>query len=368
MNPIKSENEATTEPAKIPTGNTLIAQILSPATGLAVLGTAALIFSFYRAGQLANLVVSKDEIQQVKINATSFKNKAKIDINSQDIVNAVDNSDAAMFVIAGEYKQAVNEAMRDLTDNPPDNLPTILEAGDILSQFGEDKALAFGLLERAISMAPNNQYIALRYAQRFISNGQIEQAEPKLQQLAQKYPQWNDPKITLAKLHFLQDQISLATTEFIGLTNAADLTSRQAEQVSLMLAKLGRTADAFAIFQKAASGEPQKTFYANYCQDWLAKSPESYQTVLAMVKSNLANSSAGGNAAKQLNLEIKHAALLLLLSRPQDAQLALQQAINAHPNNFDLYVLLAATYNALGQTSRAETTFKSAASYYQSKL
>lgn len=49
------------------------AQLLSPATALAILGTAALIFSFYRGGQLATLVIPKDQMNQAKENGTAFK-------------------------------------------------------------------------------------------------------------------------------------------------------------------------------------------------------------------------------------------------------------------------------------------------------
>ncbi len=273
-----------------------------------------------------------------------------------------------MFVMSGDYKQANTQALKDLSNNPPDYLPTILEAGDILSQFGNDKDLGFGLLERAVALAPNNQYIALRYAQRFMNSNRSAEAEPKLLQLVQKFPQWPDPQIVLGKLHYLQDKKALATTEFIGLTSNKNLNSRQLEQVALMLAKVERTVDAFTIFQQATNAEPAKSFYASYCQDWLTQKPESYETVLAMVKSNLTSNTNITDNAKHLNLEIKHAALLLLLGRAPDAQAALQQAINTHPNNFDLHILLAATYVIQGQTEPAKTAFKTAAQYYQPKL
>ena len=360
-----SDNQPITKSAKTRAENPFVKQLFSPAMGLAVLGTFALIFSFYRAGQLTNLVVSKDEIKQVATNASSFRKRPKIDINSEAIVSAADNSQASMFVMSGEYKKAVDQAFKDLTDNPSDYLPTILEAGDVLSQFGNDKELGFGLLERAVALAPNNQYIALRYAQRFMSSNRSEEAQAKLTNLAQKYPNWPDVQIVLSKLHYLQNQKPLAITEFVHIASDKNLNSRQSEQVALMLAKLGREADGFAIFQQAASGEPAKCFYANYCQDWLNQSPESYQTVLAMVKTNLANNT---NSAKQLNLEIKHAALLLLLGRPQDAQATLQQSINAHSNSFDLQILLAASHVAQGQSEQGIPAFKNAVKYYQPKF
>ena len=62
--------------------------------------------------------------------------------------------------------------------------------------------LAFGLLERAVTMAPNNKYVALRYCQRLVSSGRLEEAEPKLLHLVEKHPQWPDPRIILSKLSF----------------------------------------------------------------------------------------------------------------------------------------------------------------------
>ncbi len=232
--------------------NTLMSQLLSPATTLALLGTLSLIFAFYRAGQLAALVVPRDEIKQVKENAVHFKQtRPKVDINSQAVVDMADSSEAAMFVMAGDYKQAIEHALRDLTDNPPDYVPTVLEAGDIISQFGEDKELGFGLLERAVAMAPNNQYVTLRYCLRLVGNGRFDTAEPNLVHLAEKYPEWPDPRIVLSKLHFIEGKTAKATTELIELTTSKDLNSKQAEQVALMLAKLGRTPDAFFYFSKS---------------------------------------------------------------------------------------------------------------------
>ncbi len=156
----------------------ILPQLMSPAMGLAVLGIAAFIFSFYRAGQLSSLVIPKSEMKDAKEKLSAFRNRPKLDINSQAIVDAADSSEAAMLVIAGDRKSAISQAIKDLTDNPPDYLPTILEAGDILSQYGDDKELGFGLLERAVAMAPNNQYVTLRYCQRLISNDRAHEAEP----------------------------------------------------------------------------------------------------------------------------------------------------------------------------------------------
>ena len=270
-----------------------------------------------------------------------------------------------MYVISGDYKRAITEAFRAISDNPPDNLPSIIEAGDILSQYGNNKDLGFGLLERAVSMAPGNQYIALRYSQRLMTAGRFDEAELKLVQLSQKYPQWIDPVIVLSKLHILQHKEALATTELIALINNTNVDSHQAEHISLLLAKLGRLNDGFVLFQKAIVAEPQKCFYADYCRNWLAKSPGSYDTVLAMVKTNLISNASTPDVAKQLNLEIQHGALLLLLGRAQDAQASLRQAINTHPNNFDLHVLLAAAYSILGQTEESKTAFKRAVDNYQ---
>ncbi len=368
----KKEKSTTEKPATASqnsgTGSILIQQLLSPATGLAILGTVALIFSFYRGGQLATLVVPKDQLNQFKENSFSFKNRPKIDINSQAVIDAADSSEAAILASSGDYKQAINQAMKDLTYNPPDYLPTIVEAGDILSQFGDDKELAFGLLERAVIMAPDNQYLTLRYCHRLVSDDRITEAEPKLIQLVQKYSQWADPQIALGKVHFLQNKIPVATTELIGLSNSKDLNSKQLEQVSLMLAKLGRTEDGFAIFQKAVKVEPKDSFYASYCQDWVTKNPGSYDTVLAMVKANLSANKNSTNILKQLSLEMKHAALLLLLSRAQDAQAALEPIVAANPKNFDLHILQAAAYVILEQTDKAKIAFQKAANCYQPKF
>jgi len=342
----------------------ILPQLMSPAMGLAVLGIAAFIFSFYRAGQLSSLVIPKDEMKDAKEKLSAFRNRPKLDINSQAIVDAADSSEATMLIIAGDHASAVSQAIKDLTDNPPDYLPTILEAGDILSQYGDDKELGFGLLERAVAMAPNNQYVTLRYCQRLISNERANEAEPNLTRLVAKYPQWPDPRIALSKLHIAQNQVPKALTELIEVTNNKDLGSKQAEQVALLLAQLGRVADGFAIFQKAAKAEPTSSFYAVYCKDWVDKNPGSYETVLAMVKSSLAENKNSENITRQLSLEIKHAALLLLLNRPGDAQAALEQSITHHPKNFDLTILLATAEAQLGQIDKAKAAFQTAAGYY----
>ena len=345
----------------------ILTQLVSPAMGLAILGTVAFIFSFYRAGQLATLVIPSGEMRQAKEKTVSFKNRPKININSQAIVDTADSSEAAMLIMAGDHKQAINQAIKDLTNNPPDYLPTILEAGDVLSQYGDDKELGFGLLERAVAMAPNNQYVTLRYCQRLISSGRSNEAEPNLMQLVEKYPQWPDPRIVLSKLHFSQNKLPKTTTELIELTNSNELNSRQEEQIALMLAKLGRTADAFNIFQKATKGDPQKAFYADYCKELIDKTPASYETVLAMVKSNLAENKNSTNQSHQLSLEIKQAALLLLLGRAADAEATLDPIINTHPKNFDLQILQAAAYILLEQNEKAKVKFQTAATYYQPK-
>lgn len=372
MNIFGKKEQPTTETSatesKIPaTRGILVKQLLSPATGLAVLGTVALIFSFYRGGQLATLVVPKEQLSQGKENPFSFKNRPKIDINSQAIIDAADTSEAAVLASSGDYKQAINQALKDLTYNPPDYLPTIVEAGDILSQFGDDKELGFGLLERAVIMAPDNQYVALRYCHRLIGDDRMSEAEPKLVQLMQKYPEWPDPPIALGKIHFLQDKIPTATNELIALSNGKTLNSKQSEEVALILAKLGR-ADGFVIFQKAAKFEPKDSFYASYCQDWVAKNPGSYDTVLAMVKTNLAANRSSPNILRQLSLEIKHAALLLLLGRAQDAQAALEPIVAANPKNFDLHILQAAAYVILDQADKAKIAFQKAANCYQPRF
>ncbi len=341
------------------------AQLLSPATALAILGTAALIFSFYRGGQLATLVIPKDQMNQAKENGTAFKDRPKVDINSQAVIDIANTSEGAAFAVSGNYKQAVSQALKDLTNNPPDYLPTIVEAGDILSQFGDDKELGLGLLERAVTLAPNNQYLALHYCQKLVVSERAAEAEPKLLQLIKKYPQWPDPRIVLGKIHFVQNKLPIATTEFVELSTNRNLNSKEREQVALMLAKLGRTTDGFIVFQKAASCEPKESFYTYYCQDWVSKNPGSYDTVLAMVKTNLAENKNSPNISKQLALEIKHAALLLLLGRAQDAQTSLDPIIAANPKNFDLHILQAAAYAILGQNDKAKASFQKAATCYR---
>jgi tetratricopeptide (TPR) repeat protein len=363
----KKEKPATVSANQNLGARSIFIQLLSPATGLAILGTVALIFSFYRGGQLATLVIPQDQINGKKENPFSFKDRPKIDINSQGIISAADSSEAALIAISGDYKQAANQAIKDLTDNPPDYLPTIVEAGDILSQFGDDRELGFGLLERAVIMAPNNQYVILRYCQRLVSVDLLTEAEPKLLQLVGKYPQWADPRIVLSKIHFLQNNIPKASTELIALSNSKDLNSKQLEQVSLLLAKLGRMANGFAIFQNAASFEPKDSFYTSYCQDWLTKNPGSYDTVLAMVKTNLAENKNSTNVLRRLGLEIKHAALLLLLGRAQDAQTSLEPIISANPKNFDLHILQAAAYVILEKNDKAKIEFQKAVTLYQPK-
>ena len=342
-------------------------QLFSPAMGLAILGTFALVFSFYRAGQLSSLIMPKNEINGQK--SSALKNKLKIDINSPAVIDIADSSEAAMLVISGNYKQAITQAIKDLTDNPPDYVPTILKAGEIISLFGDDKELGFGLLDRAISMAPNNQYVNLRYCETLMNTGRVIAAEPNLLNLQKKYPQWPDPAIALVKLHLRTEKLPQASTELVELiNNSKNLNSKQSEQIALLLAKLGRINDGFTFFQNAAKAAPEDSFYATYCKDWIKKNPGSYETVLAMVKSNLAENKNPSDTAKQLNLEIKHVALLLLLNRPADAQAALEQANYSHPKNFDLQILQATVYVLLNKNDKAKTAFQTAASYYQPKF
>jgi predicted Zn-dependent protease len=347
-----------------PVAKNLLSQLFSPAMGLAILGLTAFIFSFYRAGQLSTLVVPKDEGRAAREKITAFHEKLKIDINSPLVVESADTSEAAVLGMAGEHQQAVNQALTDLTNYPPNFVPTILEAGDVLLQYGDDKQLGMGLLGRAVALAPNNQYIALRYSQRLISADREAEAETNLLHLSGKYPQWPDPHIALSKLHFIQDKLPQATTELIHLSNSKDLNSKQEEQVSLMLAKLGRLADGFSIFQKAVKVDSTTPFYASYGKDCL---DDSYEITLARVKSNLAENKNTPNISKQLSLEIKQGALLLLLNRAGEAQSALEGSINSHPKNFDLHILQAAAYVQLGQNAKAKAAFQTASDYYQPK-
>lgn len=87
-----------------------------------------------------------------------------------------------------------------------------------------------------------------------------------------------------------------------------------------------------------------------------------------MVKTNLIENKNSANVARQLGLEIKHAALLLLLGRAQDAEAALESAINVHPKNFDLRILEAAAYSLMDQTHKAKDSFKAAGERYLLKL
>ncbi len=54
----------------------------------------------------------------------------------------------------------------------------------------------------------------------------------------------------------------------------------------------------FSIFQKATKADPPNSFYAAYCKDWIEKNRDSYETVLAMVKSNLAENRNSSNISK----------------------------------------------------------------------
>src|ERR1700722_161395 len=133
-----------------------LANLLSPAVGLAVLGTCAFIFSFYRAGQLADLVLPKDSPRPKKSETV----QPNIDVNSQALLIAIDSSVPARLARGGNYKQAIAEALKNLTDNSPTDIANIALAGDILSAVGnkEDKDIGFALLSKAMTMVPTNQY------------------------------------------------------------------------------------------------------------------------------------------------------------------------------------------------------------------
>lgn len=337
-------------------------QLFSPATGLAILGTVAFVFCFYRAGQIAGVVHHK-KAEPAKQIAPVQRVEEKIEIDPRSVIELYANSQAVALANQHKYKDAINQALKDLSENSPDSVSNIFTAGDIISHYGEDKELGFALLNRAISLAPDNQFIVMRYCLRLLDNGQTAKAEKELLELCKKYPQWSDPHIVLAKLHAENGKATAAVNELIEITNISTLDSKQNEEIALMLAKLGHPGDAFSIFQKATRGDRHKSFYTAYCNDLNAKTePGSYEENLAAVQKSI--SQFKGGREQLIALEIKQASLLLTLGRYSEAEVALDKAIKANPENFDLNVLQAATYILLGHNAKAEISFQTAVASY----
>ena len=129
--------------------------------------------------------------------------QAQIDVNSRALLNAIDSTFAMRLANAGENKKAVEEALKNLAENSPSDVANIALAGDILTAVGsskEDKDLGFGLFTRAVSLAPNNQFLAFRYAKRMAAAGEIDQAAQQLSEIIQSHPQLNDVHLALAKI------------------------------------------------------------------------------------------------------------------------------------------------------------------------
>ena len=358
------EGNAPDKNKKTAGSNTAFSMLFSPAMGLAILGTVAFIFSFFRAGQLASLVMPKGF--EKPATHENKKEGPEIDSNSRAILMFIDQSEATRLAKAGKYKEALEDALKVLTDNPADSLPNIALAGNIFSQFGtgKDRDLGFGLFVRACSMAPQNQYLACRYAQILAADHQSDKAIQKLQDLIKAHADWSTPHLILGRLYLQQGQNELALSELAKITDNQDLNAIEQEDAALILVKAGRIYDGYKLFKQAISGRPQTRFYAYYCPEWLQGSAESYETTLAAIKAHLAD----GNSAEALSFEIKQAALLLMLGRNQDAKTAILESMAKHKDNFDLQILLSAAYFALGQSDEALSALEKAASGYQPKF
>ena len=339
-----------------------LANLLSPAVGLAVLGTCAFIFSFYRAGQLADLVLPKDSPRPKKSETV----QPNIDVNSQALLIAIDSSVPARLASGGNYKQAIAEALKNLTDNSPTDIANIALAGDILSAVGnkEDKDIGFALLSKAMTMVPTNQYLACRYAQRMAANGQLEKSAQKLVEIAKNNPDLKSIHLVLAKVYVKQNKPKAAMEELNKIKDGSQLTAKEQEEAGLLFVKLGDSYGGYKLFKLAISGKPENRFYANYCIDTVGSSTEDYKTALAIVEANLSNNPS----ADQLTLRVRQSVLLLLLGRSKEAKSVLEQALTKHKDNFDLQVLLAAANFSLGNSDQALSNLEASTKTYQPRL
>ena len=346
-----------------------VSVLFSPAVGLAILGTGAFIFSFYRAGQLANLALPKDFPKQstklVSAPPTPATAPTKVDVNSNALLVAIDASNPARLANYGNHKAAMEAALKNLTDNSLTDVANIALAGDIYSTAAnkEDKELGFALLSKAMELAPNNQYLACRYAEKMAAAGLLEQATLQLSELSKKHPQLDSVHVILAKIFWQRSKSPAAVDELLKIKNGSGLSAKEQKEAALMFVKAGRILDGWKLFRLAMSGRPETRFYAAYCGNSLPPSVDDYKTALAVIEANLSN-----NAHPDLPLEIKHAVLLMLLDRNQEAKAVLEQSLIIHKNNVDLQTLLSAALFAAGNSDQAMVNLELAAKYYQPKL
>ncbi len=202
--------------------------------GLAILGTGAFIFSFYRAGQLSILVLPKGVSSEPTPHQQSAPEIPKIDIKSRDLLVAIDVSNPARMAAAGDKKRAVEEVLKNLTDNSPTDVANIALAGDICSAVGnkEDKDLGFALLARAVAMVPDNQYLASRYAQRMAAAGQFEQAVQRLHDILKVHPQANSIRLVLAKVLWQHGKSEEAINELLKMQDGEQLSTMEQEEAA----------------------------------------------------------------------------------------------------------------------------------------
>ncbi len=360
-----SKGSASNKNMKKAHGNGPLSVLFSPAMGLAILGTAAFVFSFFRAGELSKLIMPKG-FERPAVRSQRESEIQNIDVNSRALLKFIDESEATKLAKAGKYKQSLEEALKNLTDNSPDSVPNIALAGDIFSQFGnkEEKDLGLGLLVRACSMVPKNQYLACRYGQILAADHQLDKAIQQLNNLVNAHPEWSTPHLILGRLYLQQEKNDQALSELAKIPNNHDLNAKEQEDAALILVKAGRIFDGYKLFQQAISGKPETRFYAYYCPEWMEGNSGSYETTLAAIKAHLSDA----NNTNTLSLEIKQAALLLMMGRGQDAKTVLLESMAKHKNNFDLQILLSAAYFAVGQSDDALAALETAARNYQPKF
>jgi predicted Zn-dependent protease len=260
----------------------------------------------------------------------------------------------------------MEEALKNLTDNSPTDVANIALAGDIYSLTGniEDKELGFALLAKAVTMAPNNQYLACRYAERLAAAGQLQKAAERLSELIKDHPQLSSIHLILAKIFWLQGKSEQSVNELLTVKDGGQLSSKEQEEAALMFVKTGRIYDGYKLFRQAMSGQPEKRFYAAYCGDSLQSASDDYKTALAVIEANINNNPH----SDQLALEIKQAVLLLLLDRGKESKEILVKSIAKHKDNFDLKVLLSAANFVAGDSDQALAYLELAAKSYQPKI
>jgi predicted Zn-dependent protease len=344
------------------TNKSLLTSLFSPAGGLAILGTLAFVFSFYRAGQLAPLVITKEAM----VNKANERISKKVDVNSRDLLLAIDASIPVRMAMAGDHERAIQDALSNLTNNAPNDVANLALAGDVLSAVGnkDQREMGLALLNKAVAMVPNNKYLAYRYAGRIAAIEEPNLSIPKLSEMIKSNSDLKDIYFILAKIYMLQKKPEQALDQLDHIKDGADLSPKELEEAALMYVKTGRTFDGYKLFRQSMSNTPQKSFYGSYCGDLAGYSQEDYKTALGIVEANLSNNPT----ADKFALQTRKAVLLLLLKQPKEAKQILSDEIVKHKDNEELQALLAVSEFALADSDQALSTLEVAAKLYRPKL